>query len=152
MSFSGHDGRVQVLTVIAAAADRLAVALGLLSAAYELLDEQTAEQLEEQLFRPVQLAYARLRRTHGEFAARSRLPERSFEPAPEGAPARGLQGLVEDAVEQVRAADDELGSLQDSMLPIEVGDAELRTGLQQARAGIGAVPGAARAFLRTRGR
>lgn len=152
MSFSDAAGRRQVLAVVAAAADRLAVAIGLLSGAYELLDEGSGEHLEDQLFRPVQLAYARLRRTHGEFAARYGLPGREFAPAPEGAPARGLQGLVESAVGETLAADSELGTLQDSMLPVEVGDAALRAGLQQARAGLGPVPGAARAFLRTRGR
>ncbi len=152
MSFTGEDGRAQILTVVAEAADRLAVAIGLLSGAYEMLDDASAEHLEADLFRPVQLAYARLRRTHGEFAARHRMPAREFVPAPEGAPARGLKGLVEGAVGEVLAADGELATLQDSMLPVEVGDAELRAGLQQARAGLGPVPGAARGFLRTRGR
>ncbi len=138
--------------MIAGAADRLAVAIGLLSGAYDLLDEGSAEQLEDRLFRPVQLAYGGLRRTHAEFAARYGLPGREFVPAPEGAPARGLQGLVDAAVGEAVAADGELGTLQDSMLPVEVGDAELRAGLQQARAGLGPVPGAARELLRMRGR
>ena len=152
MSFSAADGRTQLLSVVGDAADRLAVALGLLSGAYDLLDERSAEQLEEQIFRPVQLAYGRLRRTHSEFAARSELPGRDFAPAPEGAPARGLQGLVEGALAEVQAADGELATLQDSMLPVEVGDAELRAGLQQARAGLAAVSPAVRAMMRTFGR
>jgi hypothetical protein len=152
MSFSSADGRTQVLEVMGAAADRLAVALGLLSGAYELLDERTAEQLEDDIFRPVQLAYGRLRRTHAEFAARSKLAGRDFPQAPEGAPARGLQGLVEGAVGEVLAADGELATLQDSMLPVEVGDAELRAGLQDVRSRLAAVPGASRQMMRTFGR
>ncbi len=152
MSFSSAAGRTQLLAVVAEAADRLAIALGLLSGAYDLLDERAAERLEEEIFRPVQLAYGRLRRTHEEFAARSELPGREFAPAPEGAPARGVQGLLESAVAEVLAADGELATLQDSMLPVEVGDAELRAGLQDVRARLGTVPGAARAMMRTFGR
>ncbi len=152
MSFSNAAGRTQLLRVVGECADRLAVALGLLSGAYELLDERAAERLEDGLFRPVQAAYGRLRRTHSEFAARSGLHGRDFTPAPEGAPARGLQGLVESAVGEVLAADGELAALQDSMLPVEVGDAELRDGLQQVRLGLAGVSPAARQMLRTFGR
>ena len=49
---------------MAAATDQLALALASLGEAYEELDEQTADALEEQLFRPTQSAYGRLRRTH----------------------------------------------------------------------------------------
>jgi len=152
VSFSSADGRTQLLQVVGESADRLAVALGLLSGAYELLDERAAEQLEDELFRPVQLAYGRLRRTYTEFAARYGLPGREFGAAPEGAPARGLQGLVEGAVGEVLAADGELAALQDSMLPVEVGDAELRGGLQETRSGLAGVSSAARQMMRTFGR
>jgi hypothetical protein len=152
MAFSSADGRTQLLAVVGEAADRLAVALGLLSGAYELLDERSAERLEEEIFRPVQLAYGRLRRTHDEFAARYELPGRDFALAPEGAPARGLKGLLEDALAAVTAADGELATLQDSMLPVEVGDPQVRAGVQEVRAGLGSVSGAARGFLRTFGR
>jgi len=152
MSYSSADGRTQLLDVVGKAADHLAAALGLLSGAYELLDERSAERLEEDIFRPVQLAYGRLRRTHSEFAARYELPGREFEPGAEGAPARGLPGLLDSAVAEVLAADGELGTLQDSMLPVEVGDAELRAGLQDVRARLAGVPGAARAMMRTFGR
>jgi hypothetical protein len=152
MSFSNAQGRTQLLDVVAKAADHLAVALGLLSGAYDLLDERSAETLEDEVFRPVQLAYGRLRRTYTEFAARTDLPTRGFAQGPEGAPARGLQGLVEGAVGEVLAADGELAVLQDSMLPVEVGDAELRAGLADVRTRLDGVSGAARAMLRTRGR
>ena len=152
MSFSAADGRTQLLEVVGRAADHLSVALGLLSGAYDLLDETTAEHLEEEVFRPVQRAYGGIRRTHTEFAARHDLPPRDFATSPEGAPARGMQGLLESAVGEVLAADGELATLQDSMLPVEVGDEELRAGLTDVRARLAVVPGAARQMMRTFGR
>ncbi len=38
-----------------------------LGSAYEQLDDQQADRLEEQLFRPVQRAYGRAKRTHAQF-------------------------------------------------------------------------------------
>jgi hypothetical protein len=38
------------------------------------------------------------------------------------------------------------------MLPVEVGDAELRAGLEQVRTLLGTLPGRARQFMRTLGR
>jgi hypothetical protein len=152
MPHSSTDARVQLLDVLAAAAERLNLALGLLGAAYELLDENTAEQLERDLFGPVQHAYGRLRRTHTEFAARHGLPPRDFPPSPEAAPAHGVHGLLDDATVEVAEADDELGTLQDTLLPVEVGDRELRDGITETRARIALVPDAARRLLRTFGR
>jgi hypothetical protein len=45
-----------------------------------------------------------------------------------------------------------LGELQDSMLPIEVGDVELRAGLSEVRELIGSVRARAREMVRTLGR
>ena len=56
------------------AADEIAIALALLSEAYEHLDERTAEHLEEQLFQPIQAAYGRAKRVHAGFAQRHELP------------------------------------------------------------------------------
>lgn len=152
MPYSSAEGRQEILDALGGAADRLAVALGLLEGAYELADEHTAELLEENLFRPTQLAYGRLRRTHAEFAARSGLAGREFPPAPEGAPARGLKGLVEEAAGEVATADRQLAELQDSMLPVEVGDQQLRAGLEEGRTLIGRVGPGSRELLRNFGR
>ncbi len=152
MSFTSADGRAQLLDVIGAAADRLSVVLGLLSGAYDLLGEAAAERLEEEVFRPVQLAYGRIRRTYTDFAARHEMDGRAFATSPEGAPARGVQGLLEAAVGEVLAADGELATLQDSMLPVEVGDEELRAGLSDVRTRLAGVPAAAREMMRTFGR
>ena len=81
----------------------------------------------------MQSAYGRAQRTYAGFAERHDLPAHTFEPAPQGAPSTGVKGFVEAAVEAAGEADGELAALQDSMLPIEVGDAELRAGLQEVR-------------------
>ena len=81
----------------------------------------------------MQAAYGRAKRTHTEFAERHGLEPRTFDPAPLSAPARGVKGLLESAVGAVEGADATLATLQDSMLPVEVGDAELRAGLEAIR-------------------
>ena len=49
-------------------------------------------------------------------------------------------------------ADQTIAGLQDSMLPVEVGDTELRAGLSQAREALAAIPLGARDIVRTVGR
>lgn len=152
MTYDAGEAREELLDAVGEAADQLAVALAELGAAYDLLDETTADQLEEDLFRPVQLAYGRAKRTHTGFAERSELPLRPFAPAEGGAPSHGVAGLVERAMEAVAAADDELTVLQDSMLPVEVGDEELRAGLAEIRRLLDGVRPKAQRFLSLRGR
>src|ERR1700686_3070729 len=124
MPYTTADARQQLLDSVVGAAESLGAALASLTEAYELLDESAAERLEDELFRPVQLAYGRARRTQSEFAARYELPEQSFEPAMRGAPSHGVKGFLEVAVQAIGEADLALATLQDSMLPIEVGDPE----------------------------
>lgn len=152
MSYTTADGRRQVLDAVAAAADQIGVAVAYLGEAYEQLDEYAAERLEEQLFRPVQLAYGRARRVHGEFAARHGLPAHTFETPHPHTRANDARGLIDDAVEAVTRADGGLGGLQDSMLPIDVGDTELRAGLEDVRVLLGEVAERARRLERTLGR
>ena len=152
MTYTTADGRRQLLEALARAVDEIGVALAALGEAYELLDERTAERLEQELFRPVQSAYGRAQRTYAGFAERHDLPGRTFESAPQGAPSTGVKGFVEAAVEAAGRADGELAALQDSMLPIEVGDAELRAGLQEVRELLGQLRGRARELVRTLGR
>ena len=152
MPYTTADARQQLLNTVAEAADSLGGALASLGEAYELLDEGNADRLEEQLFRPVQSAYGRARRTHDEFAARHGLPTRSFEPAVPGAPSKGAKGFLDAAVQAIVSADHTLATLQDSMLPVEVGDAELRAGLEQVRELLGRLSARAHELLRTLGR
>jgi hypothetical protein len=152
MAYSAAEARQDLLDAVGDAIEDLARALAALGAAYELLDQHKADELERALFGPVQVAYGRARRTHGEFAARHNLPGRTFTPAEPGAPSTGLKGFVEAAAAAVTSSDATLATLQDSMMPIEVGDAELRAGLAQVRELVADVPQRARALTRTFGR
>src|SRR5918992_1782277 len=152
MPYASDVARQELLDAIAVATDELGRALAALGAAYEQLDERSADRLEEQLFRPVQVAYGRARRTHAGFAERHGLPGRAFEPAAAGAPSHGVKGFLDAALEAVGEADAELAELQDSMRPVEVGDAELRAGLAEGREVVAGLSVRGREFLRTFGR
>ena len=152
MAYTTAQARQQLLDTVADATDEIGIALASLGEAYELLDEHTAENLERELFGPVQMAYGRAQRTHAGFADRHGLSRRVFEPAAPGAPSRGVKGLLDDSVEAAERADSVLSGLQDSMLPVEVGDAELRAGLGEVRRLIGELRGRARELVRTLGR
>lgn len=152
MSYTTAEGRTRILADLAQAADELALSLALLGEAFDTLDDAGAERLEEQLFRPVQLAYGRAQRLHAEFAARSGLPGRTFAPGSAGAASQGAKALVERAVAAAGAADNVIAELQDSMVPIEAGDPELRAALAEVRELVGAVPARGRDFARTFGR
>jgi hypothetical protein len=150
--YTTADARQQLLDTIAEAADRLGAAVSSLSEAYERLDEHNADAVEEALFKPVQNAYGRARRTHSAFAERHGLPARTFTAATAGAPAQGARGFIDGAVAAVGDADRLLATLQDSMLPVEVGDVELRADLERVRALIGGLATRARELERTLGR
>ena len=150
MTYTNADARQQLLTTLAEATDHLAVALAALGAAYEQLDENTADRLEEELFRPVQVAYGRAKRAYDGFAERTGFPSRTFEqPSPGHLDARGQ---IDRAVANVQAADGTLATLQDSMLPVEVGDPELRAALSDVREHVGATSQRARELVRILGR
>lgn len=152
MPYTNAEARQQVLDALAAAADEIAIALALLSEAYEHLDERTAERLEEQLFQPIQAAYGRAKRVHAAFAQRHELPGHTFESSSPVAPSSGTKGLIDAAVDAAARADGMLAELQDSMLPVEVGDVELRAGLSEVRELVGGVRARARELVRVLGR
>jgi hypothetical protein len=89
---------------------------------------------------------------HGGFAERHELPGGAFVSPSQVAPSGGTKGLIEAAVDAAGRADGMLGELQDSMLPVEVGDVELRAGLSEVRELVGGVRGRARELLRVLGR
>jgi hypothetical protein len=151
VTYTNAEARQELLDALAATADRIGGALASLSEAYEGLDDDAADRLEERLFRPAQAAYGRAKRTHSDFARRYELPSRTFGPAAIGLPTQP-GAAIDEAVRALREADDALGALQDSMLPVEVGDAELRAGLAEVRMLIGAIPDRARDIVRTLGR
>ncbi|HXW58105.1 MAG TPA: hypothetical protein VEJ23_01375 [Solirubrobacteraceae bacterium] len=152
MPYTTAEGRQQLLDALAEAIAEIGAALSSLGEAYELLDERKADELERTLFGPVQVAYGRARRTHSEFARRHGLPEHAFAPATPGAPSHGARGFVDEAVEAATRADATLATLQDSMLPVEVGDADLRAGLGEVRSQLDGLRDHARELLRTLGR
>jgi hypothetical protein len=152
MAYTTAEARRQLLDTLAEAAEEIGFALASLSEAYEQLDESSAERLEEGLFRPLQAALGRAKRTHAAFAERYGLPSHTFESRPPGAPSGGAKGFLDSAVEAVGRADGALAELQDSMLPVEVGDPELRAGITEVRELLGGIRAQTRELLRTLGR
>jgi hypothetical protein len=141
-----------MLDTLAQAADEIGLALAYLSEAYEHLDERSAERLEEGLFQPVQAAYGGAKRTHAAFVERYELVGRMFQSPSPVSPSSSTKALIDTAVEAGARADATLVALQDSMAPVEVGDAELRAGISHIRELLAGVRGQAREFVRTLGR
>jgi hypothetical protein len=152
MAYSNADAARHLLDTVALAADELGVALAYLGEAYEQLDESLAERLEGELFRPVQSAYGRAQRVHAEFARRQGLAEHTFETAAPHMREHDAKGVIDSAVAAVERADRTIATLQDSMLPIEVGDPPLRAGLEQVRLQLGEFRERAREITRRLGR
>jgi hypothetical protein len=152
MPYATADARQGLLDTIAEAIEHLADTLAELGDAYDQLDEQSGDRLEEQLFRPVQLAYGRAQRTYTSFAERHSLSARSFAPAASGAPSAGVKTFLERTAQSIADADATLSELQDSMLPVEVGDAELRDGLREVRELLGPLGARVRDLVRLFGR
>ncbi len=153
MAYVAREARQLLLDTVAEATNELGRALGALGAAYETVDDATADRLEDELFRPVQAAYGRARKAHAGFAERHGLPARAFElGSASGPPSQGIRGYLDQALEAVDEADLILSELQDSMMPVEIGDAELRTGLADGRGLVADVQGRARELVRTLGR
>jgi hypothetical protein len=152
MTYSTDEGRLELLEATAEAANAIAVALAALGAAYEAVDEDAGDRLERELFGPAQAAYGRLKRSHTEFATRHGLTAQAFASATPGAPSAGAHGYIEQAVDAAQRADDILSELQDSLLPVEVGDPELRAALAEVRTRLGEMTIRAAALLRTLGR
>jgi hypothetical protein len=152
MAYTTAEGRQELLDSFAEVIEHLDVALAALGAAYEQLDERNADRLEEELFGPVQLAYGRAKSAHAKFAERYGFTSGPFGSASPGIPSTGAKGFIDNAVGAVARADGALSALQDSMLPAEVGDPELRAALANIRELLGNVRRQARELERTLGR
>jgi hypothetical protein len=152
MTYTTVEARQHLLDQLAGAGGKLGVALAYLGEAYEQLDEYAGERLEDELFRPVRKAYGLLKRGHAEFATRHGLPPGMSEPEPPQVLPDNAKGAIDHALEAVGEADGVLAELQDSMLPVEVGDPELRATLAQVRQLLGGLPEQARQLVRTLGR
>ena len=147
------EAREEIVAELGRSIDRIALATACLGQAYELLDETTADRLEGALFRP---GAARLRAREADAGGVRRrgstCPSAPLEQPSAGVPSQGVKRFVERGGEAAADADRVLAELQDSMLPIEAGDAELRAGLAEVRELLAEVPAAVREFLRTFGR
>ena len=152
MAYTTAEGRRELLDSVAAAIEQIGIALANLGAAYEQLDEYSADRLEAELFGPTQVAYGRAKRTYAQFADRHGLPSRTFGAPSPGVPSTGAKGLIDRAVTAAAEADSALATLQDSLLPVEVGDAELRAGITEVRELLGGLRQRARELERTLGR
>jgi|SRR5215208_12813 len=152
MAITTLEARTQILDDLAAALDQLGLAVACLGEAFEQLAVDPADRLEADLYRPVQRAYGRGKRTHAQFAERVGLPGDTFEPPSPGTSSQGVKELVQKMAAALADADRRIAELQDSMLPIEAGDAELRSGLSEVRELLEKVPTKAAQFLRTLGR
>ncbi len=152
MTYTTAQARQQLLDELASAIEQIALCLARLGEAYEAVDENMAQRLESELFRPAQMALARAKRTHSGFAERHGLPAGEFQATPALAPSGRAKSFLDGAVSAAATAEQTLASLQDSMLPIEVGDEELRAGLGEVRRLLGELPADARQLTRTLGR
>jgi hypothetical protein len=152
MAYTSAEGRQELLDGLAEAIDAIGVALADLGEAYEQLDEHNGDRLEAELFGPVQAAYGRAKATHARFAARHGMESPAFATQSSGLPSTGAKGLIDSAVGSVARADGALSELQDSSLPTEVGDVELRAALTEVRELLGGVRQRARELERTLGR
>jgi hypothetical protein len=152
MAYTSEEGRQELLGGFAEAIEDLGHALAALGAAYEQLDERNADRLEDELFGPVQRAYGRAKTAYTQFAGRHGMPSRSFATPAPGIPSTGAKGFIDSAVADVAAADAVLSELQDSSLPTEVGDVELRAALTDVRSGLAGMRQRARELERTLGR
>ena len=94
----------------------------------------------------------RAKRTSSSFAGRYGLTAPSREAPSPGLASQGVKVFVERAITAATEASRRIAELQDSMLPIEAGDAELRAGLAETRELVDGVPAPARTFLSTLGR
>lgn len=152
MAYTTAEARQELLDTVAQAANELGFASACLSEAYERLDERSADRLEDACFRPVQTALGRAKRAHTEFARRHGFQAAAFEPQPTGLASQSAADFVARAAEAVAEADRQLAELQDSMLPVEAGDEELRAALKAVREPLDGLPAKAREFLRGLGR
>ncbi|MBO0767617.1 MAG: hypothetical protein J2O48_02940 [Solirubrobacterales bacterium] len=151
MSYTADSGRRQIIDDAVVAANALGDALAALGEAYELLEEHEADRMEDTVFKPTQAAYGQLKRTLTEFAERYGLTGPNFRNSAVPAPT-DPQTTLDRVSDQVQGAEDALAELQDTLLPVEVGDPELRAGLARTRTLVGPVPAAAGELMRNLGR
>lgn len=151
MSYTNDSGRRQIVEDASAAVPAIAGAIAMLTEVYEQLDEPTADRLEATVFKPLQSGYGLLRRTLTDFAVRYGMRPPAFAASNAALPTdprTALERVADAAID----ADAIIADLQDTLLPVEVGDAELRAGLSGVRTAIARVPGSCSDLIRVFGR
>ena len=152
MTVTTLEARQRVLDDLADATDQIALAIACLTEAFEQLAVDAGEQLEDELFRPLQRAYGRAKATRSGFAARVGMRAANAQMPDAGRSSQGVKEFIERAETASAEADRIIAELQDSMIPIESGDAELRAGLGDVRELLARVPDPARRLQRELGR
>ncbi|CAN5560799.1 hypothetical protein BH10ACT11_BH10ACT11_21870 [soil metagenome] len=152
MAITAGEAKQQILDDLGTSIDHTSLAVACLGEAFDLLPEASGDRIEAEPFRPVPTALGRAKRTHSGFAQRSGIAPASFETPSAGLPSQGVKTFIERSVQEAIAADNAIAELQDSMLPIESGDPELRANLSEVRELLAELPVHARQFLRTLGR
>ena len=152
MAFTTAEARDRIIGDLEATEEELGLAVACLGEAFEALPTGSADRLEDELFRPVQKAYVRTKRTRTAFAQRVSRTTDEPEAKQPGPPSQGAKGFIQQAIAAASQAELILSDLQDSMMPIEGGDAELRAGLSEIRELLAPLRVSAGAFLRTLGR
>lgn len=152
MGITAAEARAEIVDDLGGAIEQITFAVARLGEAYDALAVDSADRLEETLFRPAQKAFGRGKRALTQFAGQSGLTPPEFSPPQPGRRSEGAKGFVEQAVLASADADRRIAELQDSMLPIEFGDPDLRAGLAEVRELLAELPVASREFLRTLGR
>lgn len=152
MTITRSEGVREILDELGRATDAAALALACVGEAYEQLTTAPADRLEESVFRPAQSGFTAAKKAYLGYAARAGVDPGGFETPSAGLPSQGVKGFLERAAVAASEAEHVIAELQDSLLPIEFGDPELRAGLSAAREGLARVAPAAKVFLASYGR
>ena len=152
MAITRAEAQEQILEALGSATEQIGLAVECLGEAYEQLSESEGDRLEMELFGPAQKAFGLARRTRDGFSSRTGTRAAALLQLPVGARSQGARAFIDKATQAAEIADHEVAELQDTMLPIEAGDPELRAGLAAVREQLAAIPAASRDFVRTLGR
>src|SRR3954468_12680969 len=145
------EARQQILDDLAGALDQLGLAVASLSEAFEQLAVDPADKLEADLYRPVQKAYGRGKRTHAQFAERVGLQGDTFEPPSAGPSSQGVKELVQRMAAALADADRRVAEFQATIRLMGGGAGGRRGGWGGVRELLEPVPRAAAMFLRSLG-